>query len=221
MNRIIGIIGVTAMAALVSTSSALAQGNGRPDGTGLPLVITMSATATIQSADTSSDNGKTGTLTSKTSTFKFTQADIISTVEGAHSAVPTKSAQLVITPLTIEVVDGTNHYDATPFVTLTFEQDGNGVWTGTTSTNDASGDLVEKYTGHYVVGFDFDRGNGDFISVGGLATEIYSIAAASKTGVKALSDSVTCNFAGEGKKTGAKASVTGVLKATGKGALQP
>jgi hypothetical protein len=220
MTRTIKIMAAAALAALITPSAVHAQGLGRPDGTGLSLVITMSATATIQSADTASDNGKTGTLTSKTSILKFTQADIINTVEAANAAQPTKSAQLVITPVTIEVLDGTNHYDATPFVTLTFEQDGNGVWTGTTSTNDATGDLTQKYTGHYVVGFDFDRGNGDFISVGGLATEIYSIAAVSKTGGKAATDTVSCNFAGEGKKTGAKASVTGILKATGKGTLQ-
>lgn len=220
MTRIIKIMAAAALAALMAPSAVQAQGLGRPGGPGLPLVITMSATASIQAPDTSSDNGKTGTLTSTTTTFKFTQADIIATVEAAHAAVPTKSAILQITPVTIEVVDGTNHYDATPFVQLTFEQDGNGVWTGTTSTNNTSGDVAQKYTGHYVVGFDFDRGNGDFISVGGLATEVYSIAAVSKTGGKAASDTVSCTFAGEGKKTGAKASVTGLLKATGKGTLQ-
>jgi hypothetical protein len=220
MNRITKIIGAAALVAVVTTSAALAQGHGQPDGTGLPLVITLTATATVQTNDTSSSNAKTGTLTSKTTTFKFTQADIIATVEGAHSAVPTKSAVLQITPVTIEVVDGTNHYDATPFVTLTFEQDGNSIWTGTTSTNIANGDLVEKYTGKYISGFDFERGNGDFISVGGLATEIYSIAAVSKTGGKAATDTVSTTFAGEGKKGGAKAIVTGVLKATGKGTLQ-
>jgi hypothetical protein len=220
MKRIVGFIGAAALATLISTSSALAQGNGQPDGTGLPLVITLSAVATVQTNDTSSSNAKTGTLTSKTTTFKFTQADIIATVEGAHAAVPTKSAVLQITPVTIEVVDGTNHYDATPFVTLTFEQDGNSIWTGTTSTNIANGDIVEKYTGKYISGFDFERGNGDFISVGGLATEIYSIGAVSKAGTKAASDTVSASFAGEGRKSGAKAIVTGTLKATGKGTLQ-
>lgn len=221
MKRIIGFIGAGVIAAIAAPTAVQAQGKGHPDGTGLPLVITISASATVQAQDSSNDNGKTTTFTSKVTSFKFTQADIIQTVEEANLGTPTKNAQLIITPVAIQVIDGTNTYDASHFVTLTFDPNANGIWVGTDSTNDVTGDEIQKYVGRYIVGFDFTPGNGDFVSVGGLATETYSIGAPGKSGGKPASDSVSVTFAGEGKRNGAKGVLTGTLKATAKGTIFP
>jgi hypothetical protein len=217
MKRIMGIIGVGVVTALAMPTVVHAQGKGIPGGAGLPLTINLAATVTLQSADTVNDNGKTTAVTSKTTTVKFTQADIIKTVEQANLATPTKNAILQVGRGIIRVIDGTNTFDASHFVSITFDPDDNGVWTGNDSTNDVTGDETQSYTGHYVIGFDFERGGGDFISAAGLATEVYSIGPKNKAGTKALSDSVSVTFAGEGQTSGANGSVIGTLKSSAKG----
>jgi hypothetical protein len=221
MNRIIGIIGVGVIAAITATTTMNAQGTARPDRSDLPLVVTLSAVVTVQVDDTTNNNGKTGVLTSQTTQLKFTTADIINTVEGANFATPTKNAKLVVSTAGVQVLDGTNTYDASDFVTITFDPEENGVWVGTDSTSNTTLDETVKYTGHYLVGFDFDRGNGDVISVGGLATETYSLGKKSKSGAKPISDSVSVTFVGTGVKTGAHATVAGSLKASTKTNLLP
>jgi len=220
MTRTLGIIGVGAMLALAAPTAVHAQGNGTPNGTGLQLVITLTGTGTVQAPDSEKDNGKTDTVTSKTTTKKFSTADIIQAVEDSNGATPTKNAQLVYDNGTVEVIDGANTYDASSFVTITLDPNGHSVWTGTDSTDDNSSVETQNYKGSYVFTFVFDKGDGLVVSVGGLATETYSIGKPNKNGGQPAADTISVKFVGDVVSSdGVNGSVTGTLKASGKGTL--
>jgi hypothetical protein len=217
MTQIKGIIGMGAIA--LATVTAHAQGVAKPAGSLLPLTITIAATATLQGNDAFSDNGKTATTTSKVTTLKFTQTDIINVVESNFSATPTKEARLVYDNGAINIIDGANTYDASDFVTLTLDPNEHGVWSGTHSTNDVTLAESQKYSGKYVITFVFDQGDGNSVSVSGLAAEKYAIGFP-KNNVSAASDTVSLSFAGDGQNSGANGVLLGKLKATAKGSLQ-
>jgi hypothetical protein len=218
MTRMLGVIGVGAIVALAIPTAVHAQGSGAPNGTGLPLVITISGTGTVQADDSEKDNGKVDTVTSKTATKKFSTADIIQTVEDNNGAIPTKNAQLVYDNGDVMVIDGNNTYDASGFVTITLDPNGHSVWSGTDSTDDNSGDESQKYAGSYVFTFVFDKGDGLVVTVGGLAKESYSIGKPNKNGDQPASDTISVKFVGDVVSSdGMSGSVTGTLKASGKG----
>jgi hypothetical protein len=216
MKPVIGIIGTAVMCALIAPTAARAQGSATPNGTGLPLTFTISATAAVQSSDSEKNNGKTDIVTSKTKVGKFSSTDVINTVEQANAATPTKNAKLVYDHGTVEVVDGANTYDASSFLTITLDPNSHSVWSGTDSVSDSNATETQSYQGHFIVTLMYDDGNGLQISVAGLATESYSIGQPDKNGNQTATDSISMSFIGDGH-SGANGTVTGTFKASGKG----
>jgi len=217
MTRTLGIIGVGAILALAVPTAVHAQGNGAPNGTGTQLVVTLTGTGAIQVADSEKDNGKTDTITSKTTTKKFSTTDLIQAVEGS-GVTPTKNAKLVYDNGNVAVIDGANTYDASGIVTISLDPDGQGVWTGTDSTDDNSGAETQSYTGSYLFTLIFDKGDGLTVMVVGLAKETYTIGKPYKNGDQPTSDTISVKLIGEATTSdGFNGSITGTLKASGKG----
>ncbi|HXP62084.1 MAG TPA: hypothetical protein VN829_16425 [Dongiaceae bacterium] len=197
-----------------------AQGSATPAGPGVPLTLAITATATVQGADSSpQDNGKTTTTTSKTTTLKLSTANILQLIAAAEGTTFSSKAKLVYQGGSVSVVDGTNTTDVSADLTVTLDPNSSGVWSGTDSTDDNTSAETQKYSGSYVVTVSFDDGAGDSFNISGLATESYSIGAPDKNGNQKGSDSISMNLSGDGQYGGSNGVLSGTIKATGSGAI--
>ena len=193
---------------------------GTPGGGGVPMALTLTATATLQGPAT--DNGTINKAI--TSTIKISTQYLISQIYAATGAgTPPSGAKLMLNPDgSVNVTDSKGNVlqDASGAIQVSFDPNGAGVWAG--QSNDNTGQT--SYTGNYISTITFQTDpNGDTATMSGLTKETYSLSAPNATtGSQAAADTISVTGAGEGSYQDSQENswnliVAGTVSASGKG----
>jgi hypothetical protein len=168
-----------------------------PQGSGLAIPMTITATATVQQPD--NDNGTVDTF--PTSTVKINTQWFVQQIATAAATNFPSTAVLGLNPDgSVSVFDkkGNDLYDvSTNLMTVALDPDGTGVWKGTSNDNTSQA----SFTGTYLTALYYGPDNaGNILTVwGGLTKETYSLSAANvNTGSQSASDSISVTAVGDG-----------------------